>query len=221
MNQLAAEIIPTQVLLYLAIADDELCAIIQTALPKEYKTSYYKTINELFKAISQQQPALILCHNDLLSGNDTVLSSVKILTSARILMIGSAQTIDKQIAILKQGARGYFDCASPIEKLNEALYNILHGEVWVKRDVMSELIDRLTEEPGVSAEQRALLAQLTPKEIDVAQKISHGATNKMIAKQMGITERTVKAHLTAIFQKLAISDRLALAILFSDLRRLS
>jgi DNA-binding NarL/FixJ family response regulator len=218
LNLAATDINPAGIVLYLVLADDELRATIQTGLPKEYTSSCFATVSELFKAISNEQPALILCHNDLLSENNIALSSIKMLTSARILLMGPTQTIDQQIVSLKQGARGYFDNSSPIEKIYDALYSVLHGEVWVKRDVISELIDGITNEPDVSAEQRARLAQLTPKEIDVAEQVSHGATNKMIAKQMDITERTVKAHLTAIFQKLAVPDRLSLAILFRDLR---
>jgi DNA-binding NarL/FixJ family response regulator len=218
LNIAATDINPTGVVIYLALADNELRETIRTGLPKEYKSSCYETVKGLFKAISNEQPAIILCHNDILGENEVALSSIKILTSARILLIGPSQTIDEQIAVLKQGARGYFDSSSPIEKIYDALYSVLHGEVWVKRDVISELVNGLAKESDVSAEQHALLAQLTPKEIDVAEQVSHGATNKMIAKKMDITERTVKAHLTAIFQKLAVPDRLALAILFRDLR---
>ncbi len=208
----------TGIVIYLVLADNALRLTIQTGLPREYKSSYYENSNDLFKAISNEQPALILFHNDALNQNGITLSSIKMVTSARILLIGPPQEIGEQIALLKQGARGYFDSSLPMEKLYDALYSVLHGEVWVKRDVISELVENLIKQPEVSMEQRELLAQLTPKEIDVAEQISHGATNKMVAKKMDITERTVKAHLTAIFQKLAVPDRLSLAILFRDLR---
>jgi DNA-binding NarL/FixJ family response regulator len=218
LNIAATDINPAGIVIYLVLTDNELRKTIQTGLPNEYNSSCYDTVQGLFKAISHEQPAIILCHNDVLNENGVALSSIKILTSARILLMGPEQTIDEQIAVLKQGARGYFDSSSSIEKLYDALHSVLHGEVWVKRDVISELVDGLTKETDISTEQRALLAQLTPKEIDVAEQVSHGATNKMIAKQMDITERTVKAHLTAIFQKLDVPDRLSLAILFRDLR---
>ena len=218
MNIAATDINPTGIIIYLVLADNELRATIQTGLPNQYNSSCYETANGLFKAISNEQPAIILCHNDVLNESEIALSSIKMVTSARILLMGPSQDISEQIALLKQGARGYFDSSSPIEKLNDALYSILHGEVWVKRDVISELIDGLNKESEASAEQRELLATLTPKEINVAEQVSHGATNKMIAREMDITERTVKAHLTAIFQKLDVQDRLALAIFFRDLR---
>jgi DNA-binding NarL/FixJ family response regulator len=217
LNIIATNIKPVEIVLYLAIADDRLRTTIQRGLPQNYKNSCYKTLAELLKAISNEQPELILCHSDMLSDNEVALSSIKLITSARILLIGPPQNMNEQITALKHGARGYFDTSSSLDKLNDALYSVLRGEVWVKRDVIAELIDGFSK-PNISDEQQALLAQLTPKELDVAQQVSHGATNKMIAKQMDISERTVKAHLTAIFQKLDISDRLALAILFRDLR---
>ncbi len=218
MNIAATDINPAGIVIYLVLADNELRETILTGLPNEYNSSCFETVHGLVKAISDEQPAIILCHNDVLNENDITLSSIKILTSARILLMGSEQTIDEQIAVLKQGARGYFDSSSSIEKLYDALHSVLHGEVWVKRDVISELVDGFTKGSEVSTEQRTRLAQLTPKEIDTAEQVSHGATNKMIAKEMDITERTVKAHLTAIFQKLDVPDRLSLAILFRDLR---
>lgn len=218
LNIATKNINQTGIVIYLVLADNELRKTIQIGLPNEYNSSCYETVNSLFAAIANEQPAIILCHNDILNDNKTALSSIKMLTSARILLIGPPQTINEQIAVIKQGARGYFDSSTPIEKLYDALYSVLHGEVWVKRDVISELIEDLTKKADVSAEQRTLLTQLTPKEIDVSEQVSHGATNKMIAKQMDITERTVKAHLTAIFQKLDVPDRLSLAILFRDLR---
>lgn len=95
---------------------------------------------------------------------------------------------------------------------------IMNGEVWVERHVISGLIDELTHKPEISDAQRQALESLSPKETEVAKLVSHGATNKMIARQLNITERTVKAHLTTIFQKMNLPDRLSLAILFRDLR---
>jgi DNA-binding NarL/FixJ family response regulator len=56
---------------------------------------------------------------------------------------------------------------------------------------------------------------LTPRERDIARLVSNGACNKNIARELNISERTVKAHLTTIFQKLGIADRLHLALYVS------
>ena len=56
------------------------------------------------------------------------------------------------------------------------------------------------------------LADLTLREREIAELIGNGESNKQIARQLSITERTVKAHLTGIFRKLGIADRLGLAL---------
>ena len=58
-------------------------------------------------------------------------------------------------------------------------------------------------------------AILTPREIEIARLIGQGASNKRIARQLAITERTVKAHLTTIFRKTGVDDRVTLALLVS------
>jgi two-component system NarL family response regulator len=62
----------------------------------------------------------------------------------------------------------------------------------------------------------ARLADLTRREREIAELIGNGESNKQIARQLAITERTVKAHLTEIFRKLGIADRLRLALLITD-----
>lgn len=207
---------------YLAIPNKEECQAIALDLPEHYVATPCYSIADLLATISDAQPDLILCHDDLIKDEKiSLLSTIKAASlSTRILVLGTGRTIDDQIAVLKQGARGYFDNHLPPEKLHFAIQGILHGEVWVERHAISNLIDELTQVvvPEISQKQQSLLASLTPKEVEVATLVSHGATNKMIAHKMAITERTVKAHLTTIFHKLTISDRLALAILFRDLR---
>lgn len=205
-----------------AISDKDACNAIAMNLPAHYVAMCCYSLEDLLAMITNVQPDIVLCHDDLTKGEQTSLvSSVKeACLTTRILVLGVGRTIESQIELLKQGARGYFDNHLPPEKLHFAIHAILHGEVWVERYVISSLIDELTHVaiPEISQEQQLSLASLSPKEIEVATLVSHGSTNKMIAYKMAITERTVKAHLTAIFQKLAICDRLSLAIFFRDLR---
>ena len=210
----------TEKSLYLATADADVARVITDALPALYEVSLYKDINGLLDALKKQTAELVLCHQFLLDDNpDQVISELKkLFPDSRILVIGPPRPIPVQIAALKQGARGYFNQNLPMSKLQEALLLILNGEVWVERHVISGLIDEISHIPEVSEKQRKAAETLSPKELEVAKMVSHGATNKMIARNMNITERTVKAHLTTIFQKMSLPDRLSLAIVFRDLR---
>ena len=214
------EMTTTAASLLVAVPEQQQADAIKKALPDIYAVSAYKDIASLQAVAVEGKPQLILCHQCYFEADDNNLLSelARQCPDSRIMILGPPRPMTIQIAALKQGARGYFNETLPLDKLHNALQLILHGEVWVERHVISGLIDELTQHPEISEQQQQALETLSPKEMEVAKLVSHGATNKMIARQMNITERTVKAHLTTIFQKMQLPDRLSLAIFFRDLR---
>ena len=205
--------------LFITIPDQEKCKPIVKCLSSNYVISEFNDFDSLVTGLDKESD-LVLCHQSLVEEQQAEkISELKSKSpNCRLLILGPRKPMDVQIAALKNGARGYFDESLPIEKMHAALELILHGEVWVERHVISGLIDELVEVPTITEEQRQALDALSPKETEVAKQVSYGATNKMIAKTMNITERTVKSHLTSTFQKMGIPDRLSLAIFFRDLR---
>lgn len=210
----------TKPFIFAVVPEKELCDAIDASLQNAYTLSFAPSMGQAIKKFEASQPDLILCHQSLLEGQqEKVLAALKhSAPEAIILVIGPSRPIEMQITALKHGARGYFDIALPFEKLHTAVHDVLHGEVWVERHVISGLIEELVHVPDLTPEQQSAVESLSRKEYEVAKLVSHGATNKMIANKMAITERTVKAHLTAIFHKMGIPDRLSLAIFFRDLR---
>jgi two-component system nitrate/nitrite response regulator NarL len=81
---------------------------------------------------------------------------------------------------------------------------------------MQHLVSRSAEVVTPANGARDLAAVLTQRELEVARTVVSGASNKEIARQLGITERTVKSHVGAIFEKLQVRDRLQLAMLIRD-----
>jgi DNA-binding NarL/FixJ family response regulator len=219
-NSMETEAVVTQSTIYAVISDARLRDAINTNLGQQYHFSYDGDIEQLEQRTAVAEPNLILCHQSLLEENQSIgLARLKAASpNALILVIGPSRPIEMQIKALKYGARGYFDVVLPIERLATAIEAVLHGEVWIERHVISGLIDELVQVPEINQQQRMAVESLSPKELEVAKLVSHGATNKMIANKLAITERTVKAHLTAIFHKMDIPDRLSLAIFFRDLR---
>ncbi len=205
---------------YLAFADAEKAREISAALNKEYLCFAYRDLHALQQAVTVQAAEMLICQQNLLDAQQPeVMAALKAAApNSRILIVGPEQPVAVQIAALKQGARGYFNEDLPLEKLCVAIHLILQGEVWVERHLISELIDEMNHAPKIDDAHRKAADSLSPKEREVATLVSHGATNKMIARKMNITERTVKAHLTTIFQKMNLPDRLSLAIVFRDLR---
>ena len=214
----------TPLILY-SVASPELTDSIEKQLSTGYElnTGYelktFLSLTECFAA-SESDIDLLLCQKELFDSDaaGTLASLKEKFTKARILVLGSSCDMAKQISLLKLGTRGYFDCSQSLDRLVESLICILNGEVWIDRYVIAGLIEELADVPEVSVQQQQALESLSPKELEVAKLVSHGATNKIIANNMSISERTVKAHLTAIFSKMDLSDRLSLAIFFRDLR---
>jgi DNA-binding CsgD family transcriptional regulator len=131
-----------------------------------------------------------------------------ILKRHRVLWADPAPNDDNGIAALQAGCAGYSHLYCHPEMLRQILAVIEAGELWVGRDLMLRLLTAVQRQlPTPNADALALL---TEREQEVAARVASGLSNKEIADQLAITVRTVKAHLTAIFAKLEVRDRLQL-----------
>ena len=110
------------------------------------------------------------------------------------------------------GASGYCNALAVPETLRQVAAVVEHGGLWVGQDLMKRLFSAMSARMNLS-EIGNSLSDLSPREAQVAQAVARGATNKEVARALGITERTVKAHVSAIFSKLDVRDRLQLSLL--------
>ena len=157
---------------------------------------------------------------------DAGLLSLFAHSSSRVLVVGSDWPERKQIEVMVLGAAGYCEQTEPAELLKRALESILKGEIWLRRSLVPKVIEALTSArqiqggDGKSQDFEDLLKlyeTLSVREMEVANMIALGENNKRIALIMNISERTVKAHLSSIFRKLNIDDRLHLAIFLKEI----
>lgn len=116
-----------------------------------------------------------------------------------IVVISASTAPGVAARALEFGASGFIPKTSAMDTLCEALGAVLEGEVWAPDDEGPEADE--------AAEAAAKLAQLTPAQLRVMQGLAAGRLNKQIAYDMGISEATVKAHVTAIFRKLDVINR--------------
>lgn len=100
------------------------------------------------------------------------------------------------------GASGFIPKTLPIERIGEAIRAVLAGEVWVPAE-----IDLNAPEDRETAELVRRLATLTPQQVRVLMMLSEGLLNKQIAYELSVSEATVKAHVSAILQKLGVESR--------------
>jgi two-component system nitrate/nitrite response regulator NarL len=95
--------------------------------------------------------------------------------------------------------------------LLKAIIKVHQGEVWLDRSMMGSVLDEMTQAPEIDPE-KARIASLTDRECQVIALIAEGLKNKQIGERLFISETTVTHHLSSIFSKLGVSDRLELLI---------
>jgi DNA-binding NarL/FixJ family response regulator len=100
------------------------------------------------------------------------------------------------------GASGFIPKTLGVEPMRSAIGRVLEGGVWTPPD-----IDLEQGADAVTAELVHRLATLTPQQVRVLMMLSEGLLNKQIAYELGVSEATVKAHVSAILQKLGVESR--------------
>jgi len=206
-------------MLLIASADDELRKRWTRALQDFFAILEASEQAELEQGMAGSKPSILLLDLNLprLDGIESVSAIQRLSPSTKIIVLSSAPDEKEAISALKAGAMGY--CNKDIEPslLRKAVNVVQKGEIWVGRKTISRLLAELTSLAESHREDCPALAEvylnyLTPREQQIALLIGNGAHNKEIASRLNISERTVKAHLSAIFQKLQIPDRLRLGL---------
>ncbi|HVW87680.1 MAG TPA: response regulator transcription factor [Bryobacteraceae bacterium] len=118
---------------------------------------------------------------------------------------------------LKIGAQGVVLKTSPAAVWLNSIQTVASGHCWLAEDTVAILVQAL-QNVGPSAGDQALSADysLTRREIEIVEKIAGGLSNKEVGREFSIRERTVKHHLTNIYQKIGVSSRLELALFARD-----
>lgn len=116
---------------------------------------------------------------------------------------------------LNAGARGYCHLLAVPELMREVAQVVAHGGLWVGPSLVQRLMSATREALARSPNAQppaADLSQLSEREAQVARAVAAGKSNKEVAEQLFISERTVKAHLGAVFEKLGVRDRVQLVL---------
>ena len=103
---------------------------------------------------------------------------------------------------LEFGASGFIPKRFGVETLRDALVKVMAGDVWIPPDVDLAA----TADPEMTR-LRDRLVTLTPQQVRVLMMLSEGLLNKQIAYELGVSEATIKAHVSAILQKLGVESR--------------
>ncbi len=131
-----------------------------------------------------------------------------------VVVMVSEPTQEAAMQALALGARGYCHTHATPGMLEQIALVVLNGGLWLGTDLMSRVMSAAGQRllDGDNAPTVPRLDVLTPRERAVAFEVARGATNKEAARTLDITERTVKAHLSAVFEKFGVRDRLQLVL---------
>jgi two-component system nitrate/nitrite response regulator NarL len=160
---------------------------------------------------------LVLLHLTLpgLNGVQGVTALRRKYPKSLLLVFSNIPEENEGIILFSSGVSGYANTYMSPSLLTEAVKIVLMGEIWVGKKLMQRIIGNLAhlnrQQEVPDAPEK--LSLLTDRERQVASLLAEGASNKVIAQQTGVTERTVKSHLTSIFRKTGTRDRLQLALL--------
>jgi DNA-binding NarL/FixJ family response regulator len=110
------------------------------------------------------------------------------------------------------GASAFIPKTLPVEMIRDAIAKVLEGGVWCPPDV-----DLALNTDSETRQLLARLASLTPQQVRVLMMLSEGLLNKQIAYALGVSEATVKAHVSAILQKLGVDSRTQAVIIASKI----
>lgn len=139
--------------------------------------------------------------------------------NAVFIVLSDTPVDDEAMSVFTLAARGYANTHAATETLKQIAKVVDQGGLWIGESLMQRLLVGMQRLPVPTVDIRSLpingngnSPKLTGRELEVARAIAGGASNKEVARQLNITERTVKAHVSGLFAKLDVHDRLHLAL---------
>jgi len=168
---------------------------------------------EALERAATETPDVIIL--DLLLGDEDALSSLPELCEAspksRVLVLTGVQNPDSHRRAIRRGAMGIVLKEHAADQLLKAIKKVYAGEVWIERSMMGSMIQELSK-PAIVDPEVSKIESLTEREREVIALVGEGLKNKQVGERLFISETTVTHHLSSVFSKLEVSDRLELII---------
>lgn len=173
-------------------------------------------LNEALDLIASTRPDIILLEYDPENGLNFEIfpNFLKAWSRTRMILVTSSNDRDVYLQAVQNGVLGIVSKGQPPDVLIKAIRKVHIGEAWIEHSVIAHLVTysfHVKNAPVVAPEAK-YIGQLSERELEIIQFIGQGLKNKQIAIELCIAETTVRHHLTNIYSKLGVSDRLELLI---------
>jgi len=167
---------------------------------------------ESLAVATSEQPDIILFALNEASDLDFLPELLAIAKQARVVILTGLSDSKVHQRAVRLGATGVVLKDMPAEDVIKAIEKVHSGEVWLNRSMTASVLAGLVRGNGEIDLEAAKIATLTKRERELSTLIGEGLKNKQIAARLFISDATVRHHLTSIFDKLGVSDRLELII---------
>lgn len=174
-----------------------------------------ESAEDLVELVWQTKPDLVLLDICMPQGNglDAVPAVVRINPETRVLVLTASDEQSEHVRALMLGAKGVVLKDSARQTLMEAIRTVCRGGFWIDPRMRRSVIgDAAQDQAGSDGRSARGSSGLTDRELEIVRLVASGQKNKEVSAVLAISERTVKAHLQNIFQKLGVRDRVALVM---------
>jgi DNA-binding NarL/FixJ family response regulator len=160
------------------------------------------TVEEAVALIEREQPDVVLLDVHMPDGGGVAVA--KRFPDVRFLALSVSDAPEDVIAVIRAGARGYVTKTIDAEQLADAVERVAEGDAVFSPRLAGFVLDAFRSDPTPGTSE---LDQLTPREQEVLRLIARGYLYKEVAHQLGISAKTVEAHVTSVLRKLQFSNR--------------
>ncbi|WP_373070626.1 response regulator transcription factor [Sulfurimonas sp.] len=162
--------------------------------------------------ISNLEKFILVCDYDSVANSLNTLISSKKLPNYTVVLERSPAIATGKI-LIKNGIRAYGNSKMLAKHFTQLIDTVSNDNTWTYPDLTAALVKSTRKAPLNKDAQELIDSRLTDKEKDVVLLVLDGFTNDAIANELDITTRTVKAHISSIFSKLHVNDRISLVLL--------
>jgi DNA-binding NarL/FixJ family response regulator len=171
----------------------------------------------ILEAVSAKPPRIaVLSLNAPASVSETVMTLRRFhLTHAEIPKVLLVDTCDRDLVVsaFRSGARGIFPLTDGnLRLLCKCLLRVSAGQIWANTEQLNYLIDLISEVPSLRVLNSRGSSLLTPREEQVVALVAEGLGNRQIARELNLSEHTIKKYLFHVFEKLGVSSRVELVL---------
>lgn len=169
----------------------------------------------VLSAVDLHRPDVVLM--DIRMNNVDGISATRLLVGQvsppAVLILTTFDADDLVLAALRAGASGFLLKSSPPEDIVRAIATVASGDSWLSPEIAKQLIGLVASGPATDDDATIRLAQLSPREREVAEAVGQGISNQEIAAQLHMSVATVKAHVSRLLEKLDLDNRVQIALL--------